>query len=124
MQDTSMIRESILRMAGGAFEERMDVEMAKVIDNILDINTKATEKRKITMEFTIKPDEERQTFQVNVSAKTKLAALHPVTTTLCVANDDNGEMVIAEMVPQVPGQMKIDGGEQGNPKLLKLLNAD
>ena len=28
-------------------------------------------------------------------------------------------MVVAEMVPQVPGQMFLDGGEQDSPKVLK-----
>lgn len=35
-------RDSIMRMARGAFEERVDYEMDKVIQNILDPNTKAT----------------------------------------------------------------------------------
>lgn len=41
-------RDSIMSMARGAFEERVDYEMDKVIQNILDPNTKATAKRKIT----------------------------------------------------------------------------
>lgn len=122
MQDQSYIRESLLRMAGGAFEERMDREMSRVIENILDPNTKATAKRKITMAFEITPDEERSMFQVNVTAKTTLAALHPVTTTLCMTSDENGEAVVAEMVPQIPGQINLEGTEQDNPKLLKLLS--
>lgn len=40
-------RDSIMSMARGAFEERVDYEMDKVIQNILDPNTKATAKRKI-----------------------------------------------------------------------------
>lgn len=38
-------RDSIMSMARGAFEERVDYEMDKVIQNILDPNTKATAKR-------------------------------------------------------------------------------
>ena len=41
-------RDSIMQMARGAFEERVDYEMDRVIQNILDPNTKATAKRKIT----------------------------------------------------------------------------
>lgn len=33
-------RDSIMSMARGAFEERVDYEMDKVIQNILDPNTK------------------------------------------------------------------------------------
>ena len=43
-------RDSIMSDARrGAFEERVDYEMDKVIQNILDPNTKATAKRKITL---------------------------------------------------------------------------
>lgn len=38
-------RDSIMSMARGAFEERVDYEMDKVIQNILDPNTKATARR-------------------------------------------------------------------------------
>lgn len=76
-------RDSIMSMARGAFEERVDYEMDKVIQNILDPNTKATAKRKITLTIELTPD--------------------------------------AEMVPQVPGQMNMDGTQQEAPKLLKLV---
>ena len=41
--------KSLLEMNGGAFMERTDYEVKKVLDNILDANTKAVEKRKITL---------------------------------------------------------------------------
>lgn len=50
-------RDSIMSMARGAFEERVDYEMDKVIQNILDPNTKATAKRKITLTIELTPDE-------------------------------------------------------------------
>lgn len=54
-------RDSIMSMARGAFEERVDYEMDKVIQNILDPNTKATAKRKITLTIELTPDDERRT---------------------------------------------------------------
>ena len=53
-------RNSIMQMAKGAFQERVDYEMARVIDNILDPNTKATAKRKITLTIELTPDDERE----------------------------------------------------------------
>lgn len=103
-------RDSIMSMARGAFEERVDYEMDKVIQNILDPNTKATAKRKITL-----------TIGVSVTAKSTLAATNPVATALYATSDGNGELVVAEMVPQVPGQMNMDGTQQEAPKLLKLV---
>ena len=112
--------DSILQMARGAFVERVDYEMHKVIDNILDPNTKATAKRKITLTIELTPDDERRQIQVSVTAKSTLAPTNPVTTSLYVTGDQNGELTIVEAVPQVPGQMQMDGGEQEPPKLLKL----
>jgi len=114
-------RNSILQMAKGAFEERVDYEMTRVIDNILDRKTKATAKRKITLTIELTPDDERQRIQVAVTAKSTLAATNPVATSLCITSDGNGEMIVAEMVPQIPGQMKMDGTQQEQPKILKLL---
>lgn len=58
---------------------------------------------------------------VSVTAKSTLAATNPVATALYVTSDGNGELVVAEMVPQVPGQMNMDGTQQEAPKLLKLV---
>ena len=108
-------RDSIMSMARGAFEERVDYEMDKVIQNILDPNTKATAKRKITLTIELTPDDERRTIGVSVTAKSTLAATNPVATALYVTSDGNGELVVAEMVPQVPGQLNMDGTQQEAP---------
>lgn len=52
-------RKSILQMAQGAIMERVDYEMSRVLDNILDPNTSATAKRKLTVTLTFTPDDER-----------------------------------------------------------------
>lgn len=71
------------------------------------------------------PDEIRAAIEqaagVSVTAKSTLAATNPVATALYVTSDGNGELVVAEMVPQVPGQMNMDGTQQEAPKLLKLV---
>lgn len=113
-------RTSILQMAKGAIQERVDYEVAKVIDNILDANTDPKTKRKITLIIELKPDENRQFISLSASAKSTLAPVVPIGTTLGIAADNNGEMVIVETVPQIPGQMNMDGGEQAKPKLLKI----
>ena len=121
VQKLAAYENSIMSMARGAFEERVDYEMDKVIQNILDPNTKATAKRKITLTIELTPDDERRTIGVQVTAKSTLAATNPVATALYVTSDGNGELVVAEMVPQVPGQMNMDGTQQEAPKLLKLV---
>lgn len=118
----SKTKESILKMAKGAFEERVDYEMNRVIDNILDNNTKATAKRKITLTIEFVPDDERKMISVAVTAKSQLCPTNPVNTSLYITADNNtGEMVVAEMVPQIPGQVSMEGQIQESPKLLKLV---
>ena len=114
-------RSSIMQMAKGAFNERVDYEMTKVIDNIMDPNTKATAKRKITLTIELTPDDERENIAVSVQAQSKLAATNPVTTSLFITKGSNGQKIVGEMVPQIPGQIRMDGTEQEQPKLLKLM---
>lgn len=116
-----MCRESILRMAQGAIEEKVDYEVSRAIDNILDPNTKPDAKRKITITLEFAPDAERKHIALFASAKSALVPSEPVATSMVITSDGNGEMVIAEMVPQIPGQLSIDGGEQAQPKILKLV---
>lgn len=109
-------KKSILEMSMGAILERVDYEMGKVIDNILDPNTKATAKRKISV--TLGAD--RRTITVQSTAKCSLTPTDPVTTSLYITNaPSTGELMVAEMVPQVPGQLALDGEEQDHPKILK-----
>ena len=108
-------RTSILQMARGAIQERVDYEVGKAVDNILDLNTDPTAKRKIVLTIEMKPDENRQYI------KSALAPVLPVGTTLGIAaNPDTGEMLLVESTPQVPGQVGMDGSVQEGPKLLKV----
>ena len=114
-------RASILQMARGAIQERVDYEVCKAVDNILDLNTDPTAKRKIVLTIEMKPDENRQYIKISASAKSALAPVLPVGTTLGIAaNPDTGEMVLVESTPQIPGQVGIDGSVQEAPKLLKM----
>lgn len=119
-----MDRESILRMAQGAIEEKVDYEVGRVIDNITDPNVKATGKRKIVVTLEFVPDDERTRISLSASVKTTLCAITPATTQLLITSGEQGEMVVAEMVPQIPGQINMDGGEQSRPKILKLVAQD
>lgn len=112
-------KKSILQMARGAFQERADYEMTGLLANILDPNTSATAKRKLTIALELKPDDSRQNISVNCVAKSTLAATNPVTTALYVADDET----IVEMVPQIPGQTAMDGTEQEKPPMLKLIKS-
>ncbi len=112
------MKKSILEMCNGAFQERADYEMKRIIENILDPNTDPAAKRSITIKIELKPDAERTNVAVYCSAKSTLAPTHPVTTMLYIASGDT----VIEMTPQVPGQLGLGGGEQEPPAQLRLVN--
>jgi len=118
------VKKSILEMARGGFLEQVDYEIAKVIDNILDPNTKATGKRKITVTLELVPDDSRRQIAVSFVTKLALVPANPLTTSLYVIGDnDTGEMCVVENVPQIPGQMALNGAEQERPPLLKIIRS-
>ncbi len=110
--------KSILQMARGAILERVDYEMARIIENIMDANTSATAKRKLVLTLEFKPDDDRQVVQVSCAAKFTPVPTNPVVTSLYVADGKN----VVEMAPQIPGQMDIDGTEEAAPASLKIVN--
>lgn len=118
------MEKSILEMARGGFLERVDYEMAKILANIMDPNTKATGKRKLTITMELTPDDERTVINVAFSAKSVLVSTNPVGTSLYITGDAmTGEVCAVEMVPQIPGQMGLDGIEQERPAKLKVIHS-
>lgn len=113
-------RSSLLQMAKGAIQERVDYEVSRVVDNILDMNTEAKVKRKVVLTIVMTPDDDRQVVKIEASAKSTLAPVVPVGTSLVITADGNGEMILAEIIPQVPGQISMTGEEQEAPKILKI----
>lgn len=117
-------KKSILEMSAGAIMERVDYEMGKVLDNIMDPNTKPVAKRKITVTLELTPSADRNTITVQTTAKSSLCPTDPITTSLYVTDlPDTGEMVVAELLPQVPGQFSMDGNVQENPRILNFKRA-
>lgn len=113
-------KKSILEMAQGAILEVVDREVGAIVENITDVNTNATAKRKLTVTVVFTPDANRKTIMVQSSAKSALAPVEPVATALFITSvAATGEMVVAEMTPQVPGQLAMNNQEQEQPKLLK-----
>lgn len=116
-------RKSILQMARGAIMERVDYEMAKVLDNILDANTKPEAVREVTLTMKFKPDAERTNISAAITAKSKLVPTNPVQTSLYIAGSSTtGEVQAVEMVPQIPGQLSMDDNEQEAPATLNVIN--
>lgn len=120
-----MIRKSILEMARGAIMERVDNEVNNIINNILDVNTQATATRTITLKIAFKPDAMRQQIGIETSCKTALAPAASVSTSLFLGIDRRtGEIQCVENVPDLPGQLALDGSETNEPVELRLAEAN
>lgn len=96
-------------LANGAVQAKLDYELQKVFNNIHDKNTKAADKRSITIKLEFKPDENRQTIAVTSDFTTKLANIEGVTTTVLTGKDlSTGNVEAKELKSNVPGQTYFD----------------
>ena len=82
-----MNETSIIEMARGGVIERVDMEMAKVLANIEDLNTDPKKARSITVKVTFKPDDYREKVVVTYEVDSKLAPKSPLSTSLTVGAD-------------------------------------
>ena len=112
---------NLLEVARGAIGERLDYELGKVVDNISDLNTKADAVRKITLTLSLKPDSERQNIKMSTQVKSTLVP-NNIESALYLTESDEGKALV-EMLPQVPGQMALDGSEQEEPKIIAIKKA-
>lgn len=113
-------KKSVLEMAMGGIAEVIDREVDRVICNVMDPSTKPTAKRKIVLTMTFEPDEFRQRLDMDVQARSTLAPVAPIKTALCITKGRGGELLMAEMMPQVPGQIDMDGKESPEPAIAKV----
>lgn len=113
---------NLLEMMGGAVGERVSYELAKIMRNCKDLNTEAKKVRTLTVEFAIVPTDARDSAAVRVSVKSKLVPVKALDTTLLIGGTQD-EPVVMEYTPQLPGQRNFAGGEQEEPKLIKLADA-
>ncbi|GHV35035.1 hypothetical protein FACS1894187_06860 [Synergistales bacterium] len=112
-------RASILDMARGAIIERVDYEMGRIIQNILDPNTDPRKTRKITVELTFVPSADRSFIQVGATAKSKLESTTMIQTSLSTYTPMDGVTQFIENTSQSPGQLTFDGEEAPAPKVLQ-----
>ena len=73
---------SLSNLCGGGVEEVFQREFAAVLANIADVNTDPEAKRKITLEFTVEPFEDRSGAQVTFSCRSKTVPVESVSGTV------------------------------------------
>lgn len=91
-------------LCGGAIDEVFQKEWAAVLANIADVNTNAKAKRKLTLEFTIIPFEDRSGAAVTFACKSKIIPVEAVTGMVFLQR--RGTEMVA--VPHDPKQGRFD----------------
>lgn len=103
------INLSLSNLANGGVQEKVNRELEKVLENILDPNTKATEKRKVNITLTLTPNEDRKAIQTDVNIKSVLAAQLDVSTTILVGREMGNKTIHAnELKSGTKGQTYFD----------------
>lgn len=105
----------------GALTERFNYEMDRVLQNVFDPNTNAKQKRQIQIVIDITANERRDAAEFKIDVKSKLAPPVPVSQTVFLAMDDQGNVTATEITNQVPGQVSMEG-ETVLPKVLEFKN--
>lgn len=96
-------------LCGGAFAEKVNEALVQVGENIQNMNTDATKKRKITITLTFAPNKTRQLVSTQIGVTTTLAATEAIDTQMIMGvNMRTGQLEIAEYDGQIRGQMSLD----------------
>lgn len=96
-------------LADGALAEKFQQVLAKVVDNLRDVNTSYKTKRRITIQLDFIQDESREDVRCDVAVGCKLAQPRPMSTKLAIGRDlRTDELYVAEYGKQIKGQMSID----------------
>lgn len=99
--------KSIIDFGGGEIVDRINYEMAKVVDNINNPNTDE-KARKITVEIKLTPKNNRKTVEMSTSVKSKLSPINSVSTAMVFQSDDT-KVVAYEADGLGDGQIDIFG---------------
>lgn len=87
------------RIANGELEEKFQHELARVLQNLMDVNTPFKDKRKITIDMIFEQNEERREIQISLAVKSKLAPRVPVKTHFGTGRDlKTGKLYIEEFL--------------------------
>lgn len=84
-------------LAGGGLSDRINRELQKVAENVLDPNTKADAVRTLTITLKIKPNENRQVGTAEFVVKSALVPPKGLPSMFVFDYDSEGKAVLAEL---------------------------
>lgn len=93
---------SLTNIGGGAVDELFQLELERVLDNILDINTEPTKRRSITIKVTILPSEDRSMGSMFIDVKPDLAPKVTYKTKIFIGREDGQPAAVEHNPKQMP----------------------
>ena len=96
MQELTKI--TVATLSNGAAIERADLELDKILENIMDDNTSLKFTRELNLKIKIKPTEDRTAGGVTIQATSKLAPVSEHQTQLYIGTDDAGNPEASELL--------------------------
>lgn len=95
---------NIGNIADGAVIEAFQIELDRIVRNIVDPNTAATKKRSILLQIDFHPKDDRTQLGVEFNCTAKLAPMAPSTSRVFIGKDTDGNPVT---LADDPRQMNI-----------------
>ena len=111
---------TIESLYGGGAVERLHKAMQEALQNILDPNTPAKKVRKVKLELSIKPNEQRNLAELTITTSTALAAPEPLETSIYIDKDMEGKAHAAELASGEDHERTILPGAFESGKVLKM----
>ena len=90
----------LLNLADGEILDKLSRELEKVAQNISDKNTDPKKERKITLQISFKPNENRDQINTLITAKTSLAPERGIDTLILMGKDSEGQLHLNEVRQQ------------------------
>jgi hypothetical protein len=91
---------NVINLADGSIVEKLNRELEKITQNIMDKNTDPRKERKITLTLSFKPNENRDFVRTTITTKTTLATEQGVETQILVGKDSEGQLHLNEVRQQ------------------------
>lgn len=112
-------------LSGGAVAERINRELLKVAENVLDPNTKPETVRTLTVTIKIKPDESREIGVTDIQVKTGLAPTRGIPAKFVFDYGKDGKAVMAELQSGERNQLMVDAdGDVADDRGKKVVNGN
>lgn len=96
-------------LAGGAVIEKLNYELEKVVENIMDINMDPNAVREITLKIKVKPNGDQSQGAVIIQTNSKLASLAPYPAHLFFTLDEDGKPSAVEAIMKEGDMFDVHG---------------